>query len=78
MHIATHAVALGAFTKTLRLPDVQVHAQRAYGNALRQLTRAISDKELVRHDDVLIGVLLLSIYEVRSSPAARNNNSRLI
>lgn len=63
VHQATHAVALAALSNGFKTKLLRMEAQKLYGKALREVGEAIKDPVKARSDELLISVLLFSLYE---------------
>jgi Fungal specific transcription factor domain len=63
---ATSAVALATLSNSYRARELRMEAHRAYGKALRAVSPLINDPVMARSDELLMSILLFSLYEVRS------------
>jgi len=63
LHKATYAVALGSMSNTLKSRPLRCEARRTYGKALQELGVAIRTQSTARSDELLMAVLLFSLYE---------------
>lgn len=63
VHQATHAVALASLSNGFKTRILRMEAQKLYGKALREVGEAIKDPVRARSDELLISILLFSLYE---------------
>jgi hypothetical protein len=64
LHKATYAVALGSMSNALKSRPMRCEARRTYGKALQELGVAIRNPNTAASDELLMAVLLFSLYEV--------------
>lgn len=67
LHQATHALALASLSNGQKSPLLRVEARRLYGKALRDVGDAIKDPVMARSNEVLMSILLFSLYEAITS-----------
>ena len=63
VHQATDAVAMASLSNGFKTRLLRLEAQNLYGKALREVGNAIKDPILARSDELLISILLFSLYE---------------
>ena len=63
VHQATGAVALASLSNGFKTRFLRMEAQKLYGKALREVGNAIKDPILARSDELLMSILLFSLYE---------------
>jgi hypothetical protein len=63
VHQATGAVALASLSNGFKTRLLRMEAQKLYGKALREVGNAIKDPILSRSDELLMSILLFSLYE---------------
>ena len=63
VHQATAAVALASLSNSFKTRLLRMEAQKLYGKALREVGNAIKDPILARSDELLMSILLFSLYE---------------
>lgn len=64
LHLATHAVALSALGNYPGNSRLKVDARKAYGEALSKVNEAIKDPVTGTSDQILLSILMFSLYEV--------------
>jgi hypothetical protein len=67
LHQATQALALASLSNGRKSPLLRVEARKIYGNALREVGLAIKDPQAAKSDEVLMSILLFSLYEAITS-----------
>jgi hypothetical protein len=67
LHQATQALALASLSNGRKSPLLRVEARKIYGNALREVGMAIKDPQAARSDEVLMSIMLFSLYEAITS-----------
>lgn len=67
LHQATQALALASLSNGRKSPLLRVEARKIYGNALREVGLAIKDPKAARSDEVLMSIMLFSLYEAITS-----------
>ncbi|QDS71715.1 hypothetical protein FKW77_008552 [Venturia effusa] len=67
LHQATQALALASLSNGRKSPLLRVEARKIYGNALREVGLAIKDPQAARSDEVLMSIMLFSLYEAITS-----------
>jgi hypothetical protein len=67
LHQATHALALASLSNGRKSPLLRLEARRLYGRALHQVGIAIQDPVAARSDEVLMSIMLFSLYEAITS-----------
>jgi hypothetical protein len=72
LHQATHALALAALSNGQRSPLIRTEARKMYANALKETGDAIRDPKQARSNELLMAILLFSLYETITS----TDNSR--
>jgi hypothetical protein len=63
LHKATYALALGAMSNAYKSPVMRCEARKNYGRALQELGAAIQNPSMATSDEVLMSILLFSLYE---------------
>ncbi|KAF2271371.1 uncharacterized protein EI97DRAFT_285788 [Westerdykella ornata] len=63
LHMAFNAVALAVCGNYPDKQDLLIAAAQEYGAAMRKVNEAINDKELWKSDEIIVSVLLFSLYE---------------
>jgi hypothetical protein len=67
LHRAAYAVALGCLSHVEKSTALRCEARATYGRALKNLSMAIKDPVQATLDETLMGILLLSLCEVRTN-----------
>jgi len=67
VHQATQAVALASLSNGFKTRILRLEAQKLYGRALLEVGEAIKDPVKARSDELLISILLFSLYEAITS-----------
>jgi len=67
LHKATHALSLASLSNGRKSPLLRLEARRLYGQALREVGSAIQDPVAARSDEVLMAIMLFSLYEAITS-----------
>jgi len=67
LHQATHALALASLSNGQKSPLLRVEARKLYGRALRDVGDAIKDPVLARSNEILMSIMLFSLYEAITS-----------
>lgn len=67
LHQATHALSLAALSNGQRSPLIRMEARRLYTIALRYTGEAICDPKQARSNELLMSILLFSLYETITS-----------
>ncbi|KAF2436164.1 hypothetical protein EJ08DRAFT_692049 [Tothia fuscella] len=67
LHQATHALALASLSNGRKSPLLRLEARRIYGKALREVGTAIQDPVAAKSDEVLMSIMLFSLYEAITS-----------
>ena len=70
---ATHAVALGALGARHNISSFRVDANRIYGKALREVGAQIRDPATAKSDELLMSILLFSLFEAGFTPESAYN-----
>ncbi|KAF2670717.1 hypothetical protein BT63DRAFT_438337 [Microthyrium microscopicum] len=63
LHKATYALSLGCMSNAYKSQALRQEARKAYGRALQELGMAIQDPLRATSDEVLMTILLFSLYE---------------
>jgi len=67
VHKATQAVALASLSNGFKTRVLRMEAQKIYGKALLEVGEAIKDPVIARSDELLMTILLFSLYEAITS-----------
>jgi hypothetical protein len=67
LHQATQALSLASLSNGRKSPLLRLEARRLYGKALNAVGLAIQDPVAARSDEVLMAILLFSLYEAITS-----------
>ncbi|KIW05523.1 uncharacterized protein PV09_03404 [Verruconis gallopava] len=67
LHQATHAMALACLSNGKRSPLIRMEARKLYAKALRDTGEALQDPAQARSDELLMSILLFSMYETITS-----------